>query len=903
MPETTARQHALQTLEGLAHEINPERPPGLPDPEAHLEWDLGIGSLERMELNTRLEARLGHRLASQELLVARTVREILELVEAGPQDTAQPARVRLAPGNVPPLPEHLHTLVEVLEYQAQHQPDATRIVLLKEDRAERTATFPELLREVEGLATSLHELGVQPGDRVGIMQPTGFPFLALFFATLWRGAIPVPLYPPFRADQAEDYVKRQASIIDAAGVKLLVSFARAWTIAGMLPMHSKCLKQVISVESLLGGKPMPRHPSTGDDVALIQYTSGSTGLPKGVTLTHANLLANVRAYGKGLGIVPSDVCVSWLPLYHDMGLIGSLFGAIYHGNPCVLMGPQDFLGRPSRWLRVLSDYGGTITPAPNFAYEICARKLPESELEGLDLSRWRIAMNGSETVSPATLDRFSARFAPYGFKASAHFPCYGLAEASLAVTFPPPESGYHTDTVDRDLLETQGRAVPAPTGTTLVSNGFPLEHNELRIVDDQGRVLPERHVGRLHFRSPSTLREYWGNPEATRAIKDPEGWVDSGDLGYLADGQLYLAGRRKDIILKAGRNLYPQDVEALASSVEGVRQGCVAAFGLPDPATGTELLVVVCEARKPPRDLADRVRTKVAQGLGVPPDRVLIVPPHSVPKTPSGKVRRSETRKLLETKQLGKSKPLSRQLARLAFTGARGMRLRHLYGAWCIIVFAVLGVAAGLLGKPRFLTRLLLKCWRIPVRVEGDPGAMRGAVVVSNHASVMDPLVLIASLKGPLAFLTAPWVYEHPLMGRLIRKLGHLRASRGEPQETLALVAAIRAKLGAGASLAAFPEGGLETAPGLRAFQLGVFQLAAQAGHPVVPVALRYTRQVLPWPELIPHPREIVVSVGPALRAKGTSFEDALELARQCRAFIADRCGEEMLDQRLRRED
>jgi len=902
MQQTTPREQALQTLEGLAHEINPERPPGPPDPEAHLEWDLGIGSLERMELNTRLEARLGHRLASQELLIARTVREILELVEAGPQETAQPARVRLLGGTIPPLPDHVATLVEMLEYQAHHQPDATRFVILKEDRVERTATFPELLKEVEGLATSLHELGVQPGDRVGIMQPTGFSFLALFFATLWRGAIPVPLYPPFRADQAEEYVKRQAAIMDNAGVKLLVSFARAWTIAGMLPMHSKHLKQVISVESLLGGKPIPRHPSTGDEVALIQYTSGSTGLPKGVTLTHANLLANVRAYGKGLKIVHSDVCVSWLPLYHDMGLIGSLFGAMYHGNPCVLMGPQDFLGRPSRWLRALSDYGGTITPAPNFAYEICARKLPESELEGLDLSRWRVAMNGSETVSPATLDRFSARFAPYGFRPEAHFPCYGLAEASLAVTFPKPGTGYRTDAVNRELLETQGRAEPGE-GVTLVSNGFPLEDNELRIVDDQGRELPERRVGRLLFRSPSSLREYWGNPEATRAIKDPEGWVDTGDLGYLAGGELYLAGRKKDIILKAGRNLYPQDVEALASAVQGVRQGCVAAFGLPDPASGTELLVVVCEARKPPKDLAERVRAKVAQGLGVPPDRVLIVPPHSVPKTPSGKVRRSETRRLLETRQLGKSKPLARQLLRLGLSGLKGLRLRHLYGAWCVAVFALLAVVAGVTGKSRGLTRALLRAWRIPVRVEGDPHLARGCVVVSNHASVMDPLILIASLPAGLSFLTAPWVYEHPLMGRLIRKLGHLRASRGEPQETLALVAAIRAKLGANASLVAFPEGGLETAPGLRTFQLGVFQLAAQAGHPVVPVALRETRRVLPWPELIPHPQEVVVSIGPPLRAKGPTFEDALELARQCRAFIAQHCGEDVLDQRLRRED
>ena len=367
-----------------------------------------------------------------------------------------------------------------------------------------------------------------------------------FFGVLWLGAIPVPLYPPFRLDQLEDYIQRQSAILNLAGVKLLVSFDRAKAVLPLLKMHCPDLKDVVTVSELDAQTP----PTRPHEMGLIQFTSGSTGVPKGVVLTQQALLANLRAYGYGMELNKDDVTISWLPLYHDMGLIGTLLGSIYHGQPLVLMGPQDFLARPSRWSRAIHRYRGTVSPAPNFAYEICARKIPESELEGLDLSSWRIALNGAEAVRAETLDRFSQRFAPYGFTSEAHYPAYGLAEASLAVTFPPPGRGPVVDHVNRVALERDGLIESCGANDeslSLVACGRPLPEMEVRIVGDDGQVLEDRHRGHLQFRGPSSLDSYYNNPEATREVKDSEGgWVKTGDLPTVSEGELYLTGRSKD---------------------------------------------------------------------------------------------------------------------------------------------------------------------------------------------------------------------------------------------------------------------------------------------------------------------------------------------------------------------
>ena len=391
----------------------------------------------------------------------------------------------------------------------------------------------------------------------------------------------------------------------------------------------------------------------GEDAALIQYTSGSTGEPKGVLLSHANVLANIRAIGQAIAIRPDDVAVSWLPLYHDMGLIGSWLGALYFGIPIAMLSPLAFLSRPARWLRAIQAHGGTISAAPNFAFDLCVRKIGDDELQGLDLGTWRLAMNGSESVSADTIERFTGRFSAYGFRPEAMCPVYGLAEASVALTMSPPERAPRIDTIARGPFQEHGDALLAsPEDSSplrFVSCGFPLPEHEVQIVDGAGRPLGDRRQGRIVFRGPSVTSGYFRNPAATRAALQ-DGWMDSGDLGYRADGELFITGRRKDLIKKAGRNLYPQEVEEIVGAIPGIRKGCVAAFGVPDPAIGTERLVVIAESRETERPARHRLTMAVMDGvvaaLGLPPDVVVIAEPRSVLKTSSGKIRRRDPRGL-----------------------------------------------------------------------------------------------------------------------------------------------------------------------------------------------------------------------------------------------------------------
>jgi acyl-CoA synthetase (AMP-forming)/AMP-acid ligase II len=379
-------------------------------------------------------------------------------------------------------------------------------------------------------------------------------------------------------------------------------------------------------------------------------------MPKGVELTHRNLLANIRSAGKALGFRSGDVGVIWLPLYHDMGLIGAVLGTLHFSIPLILFSPVDFIQNPKRWLWAVHKYRGTLSAAPNFAYSLCARKVKDSEIEGLDLSSWRLAINGAEPIHPETLEGFSRRFAPYGFSSSMFLSAYGLAEATLAVSFTALDAPPPVRTYDREGLELKGVAAPvqpaAGRGTdsksvSWVSAGRPIPEHRVRITDADGRDLPERTVGSVTVQGPSLMRGYFRNPEATRsAIRD--GWLYTGDLGFIDGGELFITGRSKDVIIKGGRNYYPQDIEAAAGSIEGVRPGCVTAFSVPNPAQGTEEVVVVAETRlrssRSRGRLGQEIRKKVHQDVGCGLDRVLLVPPGTVSKTSSGKLQRSLSR-------------------------------------------------------------------------------------------------------------------------------------------------------------------------------------------------------------------------------------------------------------------
>ena len=359
--------------------------------------------------------------------------------------------------------------------------------------------------------------------------------------------------------------------------------------------------------------------------------------------------------GAALKVDSTDVFVSWLPLYHDMGLIGAWLGSMYHAVKFVVMSPLTFLARPERWLWAIQRHGGTLSAAPNFAYDLCVKRIDKQDIEGLDLHSWRIAANGAEPVMAATIEAYCDRFKQYGFKPEALKPVYGLAECSVGLAFPPLEGAATIDRIDRDQFTLYGEERPAGEAAnplSFVACGRPLPGHEIRIVDEVGRELPEGREGRLQFRGPSTTRGYYRNREATENLFDDD-WLESGDLAYTRHGDIFITGRRKDLIIKAGRNIYAQEIERAVGEIEGVRMGCVAVFGVHDAAAGTENLVVMAETRVKRSDRLQELRSKVESVtldvVGSPADDVTLVPPQTVLKTSSGKIRRVACRMAYES--------------------------------------------------------------------------------------------------------------------------------------------------------------------------------------------------------------------------------------------------------------
>ncbi len=603
---------------------------------------------------------------------------------------------RSVKGAAPPA----ETLTELLRLRAAEQPDSVHLHLRQDNGQVETLTYAQLLSGSEAVAGGLRARGLAPADSVALMLPTGRDFFFGFLGVLLAGGIPVPIYPPLRADQIEEFAKRQTAILRNAEARALITFRRAERLARLLRPHIPTLATVttadkLAAESRIAGADVNPSP---DDVALIQYTSGSTGEPKGVVLTHHNLLANVRAIGQGVAVRPDDVVICWLPLFHDMGLIGCWLFSLTFGVPLVALSPLAFLRRPERWLWTFHAYRGTLSPAPNFAYELCLRKVKEEDIEGLNLSSWRVALNGAESVNPDTIARFERRFAPYGFRPETMMPVYGLAESTVALTFHELNRPPRIDAVERTAFQRERHAFPVEARQTavfasgppargsdtessagepvrFVSVGRPLPGHQVRIVDDAGRPLPERGEGSVEFRGPSTMQGYHRNPQATAAVRTADGWTRTGDLGYQAEGDLFLTGRTKDLIIKAGRNIYPQEVEAVAADAQGVRRGCVAAFSVPNSRTGSEGLVLVAETRETNPAVQRRIAAEVLRRVGsvvrVSLDDVRLVPPQTIPKTPSGKLRRSACRDLYLQNALANGRPPAwLQLARLAGTTA-----------------------------------------------------------------------------------------------------------------------------------------------------------------------------------------------------------------------------------------
>jgi 1-acyl-sn-glycerol-3-phosphate acyltransferase len=754
------------------------------------------------------------------------------------------------------------------------------------------------------------------------MLPTGLDFLRSFLAIQLLRAIPVPIYPPLRLDRLDEYAARQSAILADAGVRLLLTIARARPVASLLAPRVPTLEAVLTADELAAEGARVHGPDgDGADPALIQYTSGSTGQPKGVLLTHDNLLANIGAIAAGIELAPTDVGVSWLPLYHDMGLIGAWLMCLHSGVPLTLLPPTAFLARPERWLWAIHRRAATLSPAPNFAYELCARRIPDEAIEGLDLSSWRVALNGAEPVSPGTLERFARRFGPCGFRREAMMPVYGLAESSVAVAFPPAGRAPRLDRIRRDAFQAQARALPAAHGDAaaleLVSAGRALPGHELRVVDDACADVPERVVGRLVFRGPSSTSGYYRKPEATAAITLPGGWLDSGDLAYLADGELYVCGRLKDLVIKGGRNLVPQEIEEAAAAVDGVRRGCVVAFGAASATLGTEALVIVAETRlegaADRERLAAAVTRRVAEQVDVPPDEVVLVPPGAVPKTSSGKVRRAAAKELYLAGSLGGgARTTLAQKARLASAAvvealrpAARRVVGGLYAAWLAValppLLALAWLLVALVPGRRFAFSLARAGSRAALRVLGCRLSTEGLerlprsgsfVIAANHASYSDVAALLALLPVDFLFVAKREVHGYPLIGRFVRRCGHLTVDRWDALQGVADAELVDHALHAGEHVLFFPEGTFHAATGLRPFRLGAFKAAAAAGVPVVPVGLRGTRRVMRGEWKLPRPARVSLHVGEPLQPEGSDLPSLVRLRERTAEAIAALCAE-----------
>ena len=554
------------------------------------------------------------------------------------------------------------TLIDYLQ-RAGHRPDGGIRFL---DRAERDTWFgwAEIRERALTVCGGLRDLGIARGERVALVFPTGLEFFEAFFGILLAGAVPVPLYPPVRLGRLDEYFRRTARMLEVTRARLVLADARVRRILGEAIALARPPLGCRTVEEVRGegGEAVWTDPS---DLALVQFSSGTTVEPKPVALSHRALVAQTEILNVCLpdtGEVRHSA-VSWLPLYHDMGLIGCVFPALSREASLTLLGPELFVARPALWLRALSRWQATISPAPNFAYNLCLTRVSDADMEGADLSNWRIALNGAEAVSPSVLRAFSERFARWGFRPEAMTPVYGLSEAALAVTFSDLSRPFRSVRFEREGLAREGLALEVEDGREIVSVGRPLPGFGLEIRSDDGRVLPPGRVGRVWIQGPSLMEGYLDAPEATaRALQD--GWLDTGDLGFLRGGELFLTGRAKDVIILRGRNYAPEEIERSLEGVPGVRTGCaVAASWLPEDADGERLVLFVEEARNAtPRQLEalpEACREAVLGAIGLAVDEVVVLEPGTLPRTSSGKLRRQEALRLWLADELLPPEPVT----------------------------------------------------------------------------------------------------------------------------------------------------------------------------------------------------------------------------------------------------
>ncbi len=557
-------------------------------------------------------------------------------------------------------------------------------------------SFHELRLSAQRRAAHYLASGLRRGDRVALIVPEGEHFIPAFLGAMWAGLIPVPLYPPVSLGKLDAFMDALVSTLNVARPRVLVTTDRVgkvlWSAIGRIPSIEKVLTSEELSKEPAAALPPPADVKDGD-VAFLQFTSGSTALPKGVMVTHGSLAANCKAIVlEGLQAdleKGDDVAVSWLPLYHDMGLIGFVIAPICHRIRTVFIPTLSFIKNATLWMETISRHRGTLTFAPNFAYALVTKRAKPEQIARWDLSQMRVFGCGAEPINPGTLRAFVEAMAPAGLKPEAMLPCYGMAEATLAISFVPCDQPVRTDRIDPDRYHGHREARPVANGgpaLEVVNCGRTFAGHQVCAQDEEGRILPERSVGELCFRGPSVSAGYWENPQATRAAFR-DGWLHTGDLGYVAGGDVYVSGRIKDILIVNGRNYYPQGIEWVVDEIPGVRRGSSVVFTRPGKAS--EEVVVAVESRATDdaaQALREQIVARVGEEFQLAVADVAVAPPGTLPKTSSGKLQRRKTREQYLAGTIGKTgRGGSTRLAvakyvALSFVGRARHEVRKLFG-------------------------------------------------------------------------------------------------------------------------------------------------------------------------------------------------------------------------------
>jgi len=529
------------------------------------------------------------------------------------------------------------------------------------DAREQETKLPwaELYARARRMSAALQERGIKPGERVAMVLPTGPDFMDAFFGTLLAGAVPVPLYPPVRLGRMDEYVRSTARMLELTQSRVVLSDRRVRLLLGGAVERARPPLGCPTVAELMEEQGEAEVTVSPGALGLIQFSSGSTVDPKPVALTQANLMAQVAMLAQQMSELDNtrDRGVSWLPLYHDMGLIGCLLEAVHFPGDLVLLPPEGFLARPALWLRAISRHHGAVSPAPNFAYGLCVKRIRDDELDGVDLSCWRYALNGAEPVTAALQQRFVERFSRWGFQPQSLLPVYGLSEASLAVSF--TKRGAKARDVERDGRDIVSVGTPVPGTSVEVRPWRPTASGDApasQPASEGGPAGGRPEIGRIWVKGHSVMREYFGNPAETSAAL-VDGWLDTGDLGFIEGGELYVSGRAKDVVIIRGANHAPQVFEECLDGIDGVRTGCAVAVGYVPKGHDGEALALLVEGEGD--GLEQRITAAVVERTSIKPHAVAVLAPGTLPRTSSGKLRRQEALKRWLSGELAPPKPVN----------------------------------------------------------------------------------------------------------------------------------------------------------------------------------------------------------------------------------------------------